>query len=97
MTVTGNVAYRAETQIFEVPSQLDEGSYSIFNAGVTLTAPNDKLWFSVQAKNIGDKEYRLAGYNFATTAAGPGLGGEDTVIGYYGDPRTFSVSVGYRF
>lgn len=97
MTATGNVAYRGDTQIFEVPSQLDEDAYSIVNAGVTFTAPDDKLWFSLQAKNIGDKEYRLAGYNFATTAAGPGLGGEDTVVGYYGDPRTISLSVGYRF
>lgn len=97
MTITGNVAYRGETQIFETPSQLDEDSYSIVNAGITFTAPGDKLWFSLQAKNISDKEYRLAGYNFPTTAAGPGLGGEDTVVGYYGDPRTLSVSVGYRF
>lgn len=97
MSVTGNVAYRGDTQIFEVPSALDEDGYAIVNAGVTFTAPNDKLWFAIHAKNLGDEEYRLAGYNFATTAAGPGLGGEDTVVGYYGDPRTVSLSVGYRY
>jgi iron complex outermembrane receptor protein len=97
MAITGNVAYRGDTQIFEVPSALDEDSYSLVNAGITFTAPDDKLWFSLHGKNLGDEEYRLAGYNFATTAAGPGLGGEDTVIGYYGDPRTFSLSVGYRY
>ena len=97
MAITGNVAYRGDTQIFEIPSALDEDSYALANAGVTFTAPDGKLWFSLQGKNLGDEEYRLAGYNFATTAAGPGLGGEDTVIGYYGDPRTFSLSVGYRY
>jgi iron complex outermembrane receptor protein len=97
MSITGNVAYRGDTQIFEVPSALDEDGYALVNAGVTFTAPNDKLWFSIQGRNLGDEEYRLAGYNFATTAAGPGLGGEDTVIGYYGDPRTISLSVGYRY
>ena len=97
MTMTGNLAYRGDTQIFEIPSALDEDSYALFNAGVTFTAPDGKLWFSLQGKNLGDEEYRLAGYNFATTAAGPGLGGEDTVIGYYGDPQTFSLSVGYRY
>ncbi|RBP51750.1 TonB-dependent receptor [Arenicella xantha] len=97
MTFTGNVAYRSDTQIFEVPSALDEEAYSLFNAGLTFTSPDEKLWVSLQGKNLGDKEYRLAGYNFATTAAGPGLGGEDTVVGYYGDPRMISLSVGYRY
>lgn len=97
MTLTGNIAYRGDTQIFEVPSTLDEDGYALLNAGLTFTDPNGKLWFSLQGKNLGDEEYRLAGYNFATTAAGPGLGGEDTVIGYYGDPMTFSLTVGYRY
>ena len=97
MAIVGNLAYRGDTQIFEVPSALDEDAYSLINAGVTFTSSDDKLWFSIQGKNLGDEEYRLAGYNFATTAAGPGLGGEDTVIGYYGNPRTFSLSVGYRY
>ena len=97
MSVTGNVAYRGDTQIFEVPSALDEDGYALVNAGATFTAADGKLWFSLQGKNLGDEEYRLAGYNFATTDAGPGLGGEDTVIGYYGNPRTFSLSVGYRY
>ena len=54
-------------------------------------------------KNLGDKVYRLAGYNFAAARdangniTAPGLGGEDTIVGYYGDPRTISLSVGYRF
>ena len=97
MVITGNIAYRSDTQIFEVPSQLDEEAYTLFNAGITFTSPDDRLWISLQGKNLGDKEYRLAGYNFATTEAGPGLGGEDTVVGYYGDPRTISLSVGYRY
>ena len=97
MVVTGNVAYRSETQIFETPSQLDEDSYVITNAGITFTSPDENMWFGLHAKNLGDEEYRLAGYNFPTTAAGPGLGGEDTVVGYYGDPRTITLNVGYRF
>ena len=28
---------------------------------------------------------------------GPGLGGDTTLIGYYGDPRTVHLTVGYRF
>lgn len=97
MVLTGNIAYRSETQIFETPSQLDEDSYVIANVGITFTSPDDSVWFGLHAKNLGDEEYRLAGYNFPTTAAGPGLGGEDTVVAYFGDPRTITLNVGYRF
>ena len=41
--------------------------------------------------NIGDKQARIAGYNFA----GPVL--DNSVLGFYTDPRTFSLTVGYRF
>lgn len=48
----------------------------------------------------------IGGYQFVTpdpTAPAdvskytPGLGGDNTLIGYYGDPRTVSLTVGYSF
>lgn len=100
---SGNMAYRSATQIFEVPSMLDMGGYSLVNTSVTWYSNDGKWNVGLHAKNLGDKVYRLAGYNFAAArdASGnvtaPGLGGEDTIVGYYGDPRTISLSVGYRF
>ncbi|CAI8153641.1 MAG: Pesticin receptor [Pseudidiomarina mangrovi] len=100
---SGNMAYRSATQIFEVPSMLDMGGYSVINTSVTWYSDDGKWNVGLHAKNLGDKVYRLAGYNFAAArdASGnitaPGLGGEDTIVGYYGDPRTISLSVGYRF
>lgn len=100
---SGNMAYRSETQIFEVPSMLDMGGYSLFNTSL-MWYSNDGNWSAgLHVKNIGNKVYRLAGYNFAAprdangNRTGPGLGGEDTIVGYYGDPRTVSLTVGYRF
>lgn len=91
LVFTGNMAHRGATQIFEIPSLLDYGSYTLFNAGVTWYS-NDGHWdISFQGKNLGNKEARIAGYNFA----GPVL--DNSVLGFYIDPRTFSLSVGYRF
>ncbi|MEH8021560.1 TonB-dependent receptor [Rheinheimera metallidurans] len=89
--ITANMAHRSETQIFEVPSVLDYGGYSVFNAGVNWYS-NDGHWdVALQGKNLGDKQARIAGYNFA----GPAL--DNSVLGFYIDPRTISLSVGYRF
>ena len=48
-----------------------------------------------------DEEYIVGGYDFVTRnedgSLGPGLGGDTTLICYYGDPRTVHLTVGYRF
>ncbi|MFQ3189279.1 MAG: iron complex outermembrane receptor protein, partial [Paraglaciecola sp.] len=55
------------------------------------------------AKNITDEEYVVGGYQFTTenaddpTGYTAGTGGDNTLIGYYGDPFTISLTVGYRF
>ena len=62
---------------------------------------NDNLSVSLWAKNLTDEEYLVGGYDFVTRDEqgnfGPGLGGDTTLIGYYGDPRTVHLTVGYRF
>ena len=100
---SGNMAYRSETQIFEVPSMLDMGAYTIANTSLMWYHNGGKWQAGLHVKNLFDKEYRLAGYNFAAprdaqgNVVGAGLGGEDTIVGYYGAPRTVSLTVGYRF
>lgn len=91
LVLTASMAYRSETQIFELPSLLDSGGYTLFNAGATWYAPDGNWDVSLQGRNIGDKLVRIAGYNF------PLLAGEQTITAYYADPATVSLSVGYRF
>jgi iron complex outermembrane receptor protein len=91
LVFTASMAYRSETQIFELPSLLDSGGYTLFNAGATWYAPDGNWDVSLQGRNIGDKLVRIAGYNF------PLLAGEQTITAYYADPATVSLSVGYRF
>jgi iron complex outermembrane receptor protein len=91
LVFNANLYHRSETQIFELPSVLDFGGYTLFNAGATWYDASGNWDVSLQGRNLGDKETRIAGYNF------PLLAGEQTITAYYGDPRTVSLTVGYRF
>ncbi len=99
----GNMAYRDETHIFEVPSELDEDAYTLFNASLVTTSPNQHWTLALHGKNLADEEYRIAGYNFAAAydddgnLIAPGLGGEETITGFNGNPRTVELLVTYRF
>jgi iron complex outermembrane recepter protein len=79
-------------------SPTDQPAYGLLNAGIAYTT-NSKAWrFSIDAKNLTDRYYRVAGYDFGNppiSAANP-LGGVSQ-IGFYGPPRTFSGTVTYHF
>ncbi len=85
-------SYRGETQIFpQVESAIDENSYTIFDASAVWYSPDEHWTVGLHGKNLTDEEYRVGGYNFLN------LGLEESIIGYYGNPRTVSLNVGYRF
>jgi len=88
---SGNYAFRDDTQMFEAPSALDQDSYGLLNTSVVWYLNDGKWNVGLHGKNLSDKEYRVGGYNFGPTF------GDDAVVGYYGDPRTVSLSVGYQF
>ncbi len=88
---SANYAYRSETQLFEAPSQLDQDSYGLLNTSVVWYANGGQWHVGLHGKNLTNETYRIGGYNF-----GP-IFGDDAVIGFYGDPRTVSLSVGYKF
>ena len=52
-------------------------------------------------KNITDEEYLVGNYSFVTPQDDgsylPGLGGDNTLIGYYGDPQTIALTIAYQF
>ena len=64
-----------------------QDGYGLVNAGVIWKA-NDAWTVSLQGTNLADKEYRTTGYNI------PAVG---TLIGFYGPPRQYSLSVRYDF
>ncbi len=66
---------------------IKQNGYGLVNAGV-IWKLDDAWTFSLQGTNLADKEYRTTGYNI------PAVG---TLIGFYGPPRQYSLSVRYDF
>jgi len=87
---TASASYRSETQIFETPSLIDEDAYTLVNVGITYYHSDGNWSASLQGRNIFDEQVKIAGYNFT------GLGGEDSIIGYYNDPATVAFTVKYE-
>ncbi|PCH61803.1 MAG: TonB-dependent receptor [SAR86 cluster bacterium] len=82
------ISYRDETRMFDaVASILDQGSYTLWDAGAVWYLPGDTWTAGLQLKNINDETYRTGGYNFPATAF------EDAILGFYGAPRTWMLSL----
>ena len=103
VVLNGNYNYRSSYALVELDNLLTQDSYGLLNLGVTWLS-NDGHWsIALHGKNLTDEEYLVGNYAFIAPDPAnpgqyiPGLGGDNTLIGYYGAPRTFSLSVGYRF
>jgi iron complex outermembrane receptor protein len=104
--INGSYYHRGDYVLFEEASLLSQDAYALLNLGVTWYS-NDGNWSaSLTGKNLTNEEYLVGGYQFVTPDPSdpkdtskytPGLGGDNTLIGYYGDPRTLTLTVNYRF
>lgn len=97
-----NYYHRDDYLLFETTELLAQDGYGLVNASVMWESNEGDWYASLHAKNLTDEEYLVGGYNFVGEADGnggfaPGLGGDTTLIGYFGDPRTVHLTVGYRF
>ncbi|MHA6333760.1 TonB-dependent receptor [Qipengyuania sp. CAU 1752] len=99
----GSVSYRSDASQFEAPNAfLDQDGFALVDAGLVYTADSDLFTIGVHAKNILDKRYIVAGYNFVSGGTNgqpftPTLGREGTLTGFYGDPRRVFVTAEVRF
>jgi iron complex outermembrane receptor protein len=100
-TFSANYYYRGDYRLFEDSDQLQEEGYGIINASINWQDDSGQWYGGLHLKNLTNEEYLVGGYNFAVDNGdgtfGPGLGGDTTLIGYYGDPRTVNLTIGYRF
>ena len=103
MDFLGSVSLRSDSSQFEVPNPfLDQDGFVLVDASIVYTADSDLFSIGVHGKNLFDKRYIVAGYNFVTgdgrtTPFTPTLGLEGTLTGFYGDPRRFYVTAEIRF
>ena len=91
LTLSGNASYKDDTNQFETTSLLDQAAYTLWDASVVWTSANNKIRAGLHGKNLGDKEYKTGGYLFPT------LGNEGVLTAFYGNPRTVSATLEYRF
>jgi iron complex outermembrane receptor protein len=85
--------YRAKTKVANtVRSITDQDAYDVLDLGVSYTTSGQAWRFALEGKNILDEEYRVAGYDFGN-ATTPHI----SQIGFYGPPRTVSLSATYRY
>jgi len=87
-----SASYRADYQLFETANPiLDQKAFWMFDASLVWTSSDDRLTVGVHGKNLSDEQYRVGGYVF------PGALFGDSLIGYYGAPRTVTATVGFKF
>jgi iron complex outermembrane receptor protein len=92
LAVTPSVSYRGDSSMFEFPNPiLDQQAYSVADLSIVWTDPTDRFTLGLYGKNLTDEEYRVGGYNF------PGALFDNSIIGYYGPPRTVTASLQVKF
>ena len=92
LAVTPSVSDRDDYSQFEFPNPvLDQDAFALVDLSVVWTDPSRTWTVGVYGKNLTDEEYRVGGYNFLGAAY------NDSVIGYYGPPRTLTFSVRYQY
>ena len=91
LSLIGSVAYRSDTQQFETATPLlDQAAYSLWDASLVWSSTDNRIRAGLHGKNLSDTRYKVAGYNFPTL-------GEGSVTAFYGNPRTVSATLEYRF
>ena len=99
----GLASLRSDASQFEVPNPfLDQDGFVLVDASVVYTVDSWLFSIGVHGKNLFDKRYIVAGYNFVSGGVGgapftPTLGLEGTLTGFYGDPRRFFVTAQVNF
>lgn len=101
-----NYYYRDDYVLFEEDSLLTQDGYGLLNASLNWYSSVSNWTAGLHLKNLTDEEYMVGGYQFVTPDQSdptnislytPGLGGDNTLIAYYGDPRTVTLTIGYQF
>jgi len=85
-------AYRDDASQFEFPNALlDQEAFTLWDLSIVWEDDGGHWRAGLHGKNLGDEEYKVAGYNFPT------LGLEGNVTAFYGPPQTVTATVEYIF
>ena len=100
LMLNANASYRSEVHMYEIETPLDQEGYTLFDINAVWMSPAQNWTLGLHGKNLTDEEYRTSGYPFTgiddgTTPAQPNLA--NSLVGYYGAPRTITASLSYQF
>ncbi|OAN65954.1 TonB-dependent receptor [Sphingomonas sp. TDK1] len=88
---TPAVSLRSDISMFEYASPLDQDGYALVEASLNWTSAGGRYRIGVAGRNLTDERYRVGGYYF------PGALYGNSIIGYYGPPRTVTGTFELRF
>ncbi len=99
LAINANLSHRGDIVQFEVPAPIiDQDAYTIYNLSAVWISEDDHWSVGLHGKNLGDEDFKTAGYCFGATGDCPlVLGLEDDTTIFYGPPRTVTATVEYRF
>lgn len=92
------VTYRDDTSQFEVPNPyLDQSAYTLWDLSFVWAQDEGHWSAGIHGKNLTDKEYKVAGYYFPPSGTPGGLGLENNITAFYGNPRQVWATVQYNW
>lgn len=94
LSLIGAWSFRAETHQFEIPSPfLDQPAYRLYDLHLLWKRYDGRYEIGLHGRNLGDEEYKTAGYVFATPdGSASTLGLEGVLNAFYGPPRTITLT-----
>ena len=72
----------------DLSEAIAQDGYTLWNASLSWRSPQDRWRLALAGQNLSDKAYRTMGFNIPTSGV---------LTGFYGPPRTVSLSVTYYF
>ena len=101
LTLHADWMYKSDIVQFEIPNKyIDQDAYDLVNASMIWESGNGHWWLALHGRNLTDEDVKTAGYCFGTpalTGCPSSLGLENNLTVFYGPPRTYAATVGYRF
>jgi iron complex outermembrane recepter protein len=89
LALTGAAASRDKQYYTEFNDEItSQDSYTLYDANLLYTAPGEKFTMNLWGKNLSDEMVVAGVYVISTTR---------TITGTYLPPRTYGVTVGYKF
>jgi iron complex outermembrane recepter protein len=88
--IRSRVGYSYQSKVYpttDLSEAIAQGSYGLWSASV-IWQVNDEWKLALEGNNLADEEYRTTGYN---------IGALGILTGFYGAPRTVSLTASYQF